>query len=224
MADLYRYIENWSKYETNNPTAEIGNNFSDVGTITNPAVKFGNGVYATTNNNYITASITDSPRDLFMYSFWIDTDYNVTNGIPASAMGDVFSVFKSNTIKTGMYIDNSLGFYIFDTVVSGGIDLAVTTGLTWTAGNPQYMQVLFSRNNVMSSSHTFRLYHNGVLRGSTSKTASLNLVGAGSKLALDNGKLYALPADATLIDEIIDLDYKNSVNEGHKIDNKVISY
>jgi hypothetical protein len=69
------------------------------------------------------------------------------------------------------------------------------------------------------------LYHNGVLRGSTSKTASanantgytfrpLNLVGAGSKLAIDNGKLYSLPADASLIDQLITDDYNNRNTEG----------
>jgi hypothetical protein len=69
------------------------------------------------------------------------------------------------------------------------------------------------------------LYHNGVLRGSTSKTASanantgytfrpLNLIGTGSKLALDDGVLYALPSNATLIDSIIADDYANSIYEG----------
>ena len=170
MAQTY-----WSKLEDAGDVTspETGPAGTEDGSPDYAACKFNNGIcvnanaegyYFPNNPTVITAATKGAVE------FWIKTDYNVANGLPADAAHHMLVVYNpAGSAQFWCYInsDNGIGMLRDPDTGSGDRVTVFDTTSDWTAGDLVHLAFVWDAAAGFDESKTMAVYVNGVQTAST---------------------------------------------------------
>jgi len=204
----------WNKLQDAALVSETGANGTNVGATYVPA-KFDNGMRADAGTEKASFNPTNINPNEFAVGWWMNTDYNVVNGVPADAAQHFMLHMYQGANSIFQLIMLTAPWHIyFNQIDAGNVVLDNTSD--WSAGVLNHFLLVVSRSANFSGANTVALYINDVKTGSVNTALSdrsgspIDTVYLGNHIAasvaidgiMDNLKIYENPS-AVSVAEIL---------------------
>lgn len=157
----------------------IAPNGTITGTITYNALKYGNGSYSNNNaNNIIFNPITGFDPNKWSAEMWLDTDYNMVDGVSNAYYGIIYWYYDANNyIIITLYPASYYNYCAFK--IAGSTTNYSLRGLTWTAHDKIHVAWTYNKDGIGGGADKLQVYVNGVKVGSSTTAAATGSVTGG---------------------------------------------